>query len=64
MSSSRLKDTSDRQRPPAEPPATDLLVNRQSDAFRFVQAAHATGKPLDLTNMTDREVAEYVTGQA
>ncbi len=65
MSSSRLKGIQDQQRSNSEdPPATDLTVDEKSNAFKFVQDACATGKPLDLTSMTDQELAEYIAGQA
>ena len=65
MSLSRLKEAKDHQQSgPGEPPTTDLVVNKEADAFKFVQDAYATGKPLDLTNMTDQELAEYIAGQA
>lgn len=65
MNSSRLKDIQDQQRSNSgEPPAADLTVDKKSSAFKFVQDAYATGKPLDLTSMTDQELADYIAGQA
>ncbi len=65
MSSSRLKELQDRRRSNSgEPPATNLTVDKESAAFKFVQDAYATGKLLDLTSMTDQELAEYIAGQA
>ena len=65
MSSSRLKGVQDHQKPRSgKAPALDLTVNKKSAAFKVVLDAYATGTRLDLTDMTDLELAEYVAGQA
>lgn len=65
MSSRRLKEARDHQKPHSEEaPVLDLTVDKESRAFKIVQDAYTTGTRLDLTNMTDQELAEYVAGQA
>ena len=65
MSSSRLKRSPGHRNPRSEKvPALDLAVDKESAAFKVVEDAYASGMRLDLTDMTDQELAEYVTGQA
>ena len=64
MSSSRLKEIRKRPQPGSrEPSAADLVVDKEAEAFKAVQEAHATGKQLDLTSMTDQELMDYIAGR-